>query len=149
RSSIQGTRAQRPFLVRAPVQTDKTAESMQEIFKELSGIRGDLPASESELARSLDKRTLTLPGRWETAGAVESDLAVMVRYQLADDYWDSYVQDLKQVDLAQVNKAAKQYLDEDKMIWLVVGDLSKIEDKVRALNLGEVIIIDTEGNRLQ
>jgi hypothetical protein len=32
------------------------------------------------------------------------------------------------------------------MTWVIVGDLSKIEAPVRALNLGEVQVIDADGN---
>jgi hypothetical protein len=33
----------------------------------------------------------------------------------------------------------------DALTWVVVGDLSKIEAKVRALNFGDVQVIDTDG----
>ena len=148
RSSITNTQSQRPFIARAPVQTDKTAESMAEIYQEMSGIQDSRPATEDELSRALDKRTLTLPGRWETLGSVEGDIASMVAYDLADGYWDKYVADLGNVTLEQVHAAANTYLSPDKMMWLVVGDLSQIEEKVRALNLGEIIKLDADGNPL-
>jgi hypothetical protein len=31
------------------------------------------------------------------------------------------------------------------LTWVVVGDLAKIEKSVRALNIGEVTILDTDG----
>ena len=34
----------------------------------------------------------------------------------------------------------------DALTWVIVGDLSKIEAPVRALNLGEVHVIDADGN---
>jgi len=145
RSSIQRTQGQRPFVVRAPVQSDKTAESMQEIYKELNGIISNVPATQVELSRSLSKRTLTLPGRWETAGAVGSDIAALVKYGLDETYWDTYVSKLQKIDLEQVNQSAKQHISPDNMLWLIVGDLEKIEQKVRDANLGEVIIIDETG----
>jgi len=145
RSAIRGTQSERPFLAYAPVQTDKTSESMQEIYKELKGIMTDNPARAEELARSLDKRILTLPGRWETASAVEGDISTMVRYGLAEDYWDQYVKDLRQIDLAQVNQSAKDNLTPDAMLWVVVGDRERIEEKVRGANLGEVRIINADG----
>lgn len=145
RSSIQNTQSQRPFMVRAPVQSDKTAESMQEIFKELNGITSDQPATAAELSRSLDKRILTLPGRWETAGAVESDIAQMIRYSLEDDYWDNYVRELREVTLDQVNASAKTYATPQNMLWLVIGDQSLIEQKIRDLNLGKVVILNSNG----
>ena len=58
---------QRPFIILAPVQTDRTAESMAEIDKEIGSIRsgGDRPPTAEELARVKDQRTLTLPGAGE------------------------------------------------------------------------------------
>ncbi|NND00356.1 MAG: insulinase family protein [Gammaproteobacteria bacterium] len=149
RSFVLGTQSQRPFIVRAPVQSDKTAESMQEIYRELSNISAESPATESELGRSLDKQILTLPGRWETAASLESDIAQMVKYGLSDGYWDKYVSELRQINLEQVNDAAESHITPDKMIWLVVGDRSKIEQKVRDLELGEVVLIDGEGNLIE
>lgn len=36
-----------------------------------------------------------------------------------------------------------------KLTWVVVGDLSRVEVPVRALGLGEVIVIDSQGAPLQ
>jgi zinc protease len=145
---IRNTQAQRPFIAYAPVQTDKTAESMQEIHKELKAIMGEVPASSDELGRSLDKRTLTLPGRWETAGAVAGDISSLVRYGLDESYWDTYVKNLNEVTLEQVNNSAQQLMAPDKMMWLVVGDLEKIEGKIREANLGAIVHVDQEGEVL-
>ena len=148
RSAIQNTQAQRPFLVQASVQTDKTAESIIEVHKELSMIIGNSPVTQDELSTSLDKRILTLPGRWETAGAVQSDIASMVRYKLEDDYWDKYVKELNNIDLTQVNQVAKKHISPNQMLWLVVGDRSKVEQAIRDTNLGTVIILNNEGERV-
>lgn len=148
RSGIYDSQSQRPFVVTAPVQTDKTVESMLEINKELSAIIGENPASSEELARSLDKRTLTLPGRWETLSAVESDIAKMVRYGLKDDYWNNYANAIRQTNLGQVNETAQKYIDPNHMVWLVVGDRNKIEQKIRDANLGKVIVVDVDGNTI-
>jgi len=42
-TAVVGARGQRPYIVIAPVQTDKTKESMVEVDKELRGILGDGP----------------------------------------------------------------------------------------------------------
>ena len=146
RSVISNTQAERPFIVYAPVQSDKTVESLTEIRNELTSITSNRPASQNELSRSLDRRILTLPGRWETAKAVSSDVATLVTYGLDESYWDSYASNLRKVDLEQVNTAAKQHIDADKMLWLIVGDRSKIEQSIRNANIGKVIIIDSHGN---
>lgn len=146
---IRSTQGERPFIIYAPVQTDKTGESMQELYAEMHSLIDDRPATEEELARSLDKEILTLPGRWETAGAVQSDMSTMVKYGLTDDYWDKYVSDLRKLNLALVNQAAKEHMKPDAMLWVVVGDRAKIESSVREAGLGNVIVVNVEGETLE
>ncbi len=149
RSVIQNTQSQRPFIAYAPVQTDKTAESIQEIYNEIKAISSSKPASSGELSRSLAKRTLTLPGRWETSGAVLGDMSTMVRYGLDESYWDNYVSELRQINLEQVNNAAKEHMTADNMVWVVVGDQQRIKQALVDTNIGEVITVDSEGNLLK
>ena len=146
RSIISNTQAERPFIVYAPVQTDKTAESMNEIKSELRSIANDRPARQDELSRSLDKRILTLPGRWETARSVGSSIATLITYGLDERYWDTYVDKLNNIDLKQVNQAASEHLNAEKMLWLVVGDRNKIEDDILNAKIGKLVIIDAQGN---
>ena len=147
RSSILDTAAQRPFFAYAPVQTDKTAESVAEINKEISGIRGDaMPPTEEELAKIKDKKTLTLPGRWETNDAVQGDIMEMQRFGLPDDFWATYAANVRALSLDDISEQATRVLQPGKMIWVVVGDRARIEDKIRALNLGEIRFLDADGN---
>ena len=146
RSTISSTQAERPFIIHAPVQSDKTVESIVEIHKELEAIRNEKPATQSELDRSLDKRILTLPGRWETARSVASDIATLVTYGLDETYWDTYVQKLQSITLDQVNHSAKTYIKPDALLWLIIGDLTEIEPAIRESNIGKIVIIDENGN---
>ena len=149
RSIIRGTQAERPFIVYASVQSDKTADSMLEVHKELSAIIDNRPASSGELDRSLNKRTLTLPGRWETASSIASDISTLVRYDLDESYWDTYVNKLRNISLEQVNASAQKHISPDKMLWLIVGDRSKVEQSIRKANLGKLIVIDAQGNEVE
>jgi len=147
-SLIYDTAAQRPFLVVAAVQTDKTSESMAEVQKELTGIRsgGDMPPTADELAKAKDQKTLTLPGRWETNGAVMGDIVEMVRFSLPESYWDTYAQKIRAVTLQDVSAQANRSLHPDQMVWVIVGDREKIEAGVKGLNLGAVHYLDADGN---
>ena len=142
---------QRPFFVFAPVQTDRTAESMAEIDKEISSIRsgGDRPPTAEELARVKDQRTLTLPGRWETNRAVMADIVEMVRFGLPDDYWATYAGTVRALTLDDVSAEADRILLPDRMIWVVVGDRARIEESVRALGIGEIRFLDADGDRIE
>ncbi|HSG66380.1 MAG TPA: pitrilysin family protein, partial [Gammaproteobacteria bacterium] len=110
RSLIFDTMLQRPFVVYAPVQTDKTAPSMVEIDRELRELVGARPVTGAEVETSKRRSTLTLPGRWETAGAVAGDIAEIVRFNLPDDFWGSYADLIATLDVSGVNAAARSVL---------------------------------------
>ncbi|MGD8727347.1 MAG: insulinase family protein, partial [Gemmatimonadales bacterium] len=140
-------RGQRPFIVYAPVQSDKTGDAMAEIYAELSGIRGDNPVTAEELRRVKDSKTLVLPGQWETAGAVLGSIQQIVEFGLPDDYFATYSGAVRALGLDDVNQAAQNTLRPDNLIWVVVGDKTEIEPALRALGYGEVYEIDADGNR--
>ena len=139
-------KGQRPFFVYAPVQSDKTADAVREIRSELMGIVGDRPATADELSRAKASETLTLPGRWETAGAILGSISDIAEYGLPDDYFATYPAKVEALTLAAVNQAAKDVIHPDKVVWIVVGDRAKIEQGLRDLDIGPVREIDADGN---
>ena len=148
RSLIWPTQAQRPLIIYAPVQTDKTMESVEEIQLELAGIIGENPASEDELAHTKKTNTLSLPGKWETGAAVLGSLVEIVRFGLPDDYWDNYSTAINQLTLAEVNSAGDTLVKPDEFVWVIVGDRAKIEDQLKTLDMGEIILLDADGESL-
>jgi zinc protease len=146
RSFFVDALGQRPFIAYAPVQTDKTTESMHEIQKELSDIVGDRPPTTAERDRAVDKKTLTLPGRWETGGAVASSLAGMVRFGLPEDYWASYPDEMRAQTAETLTSTAQAVIHPGHLTWVVVGDRAKIEDGIRAGGFGAIHIVDADGN---
>ena len=147
-SLVYDTAAQRPFLVVAAVQTDKTSDSMAEVHKELIGIRsgGGMPPTADELVKAKDQKTLTLPGRWETNSAVMGDISEMVRFSLPEDYWDTYAEKIRALTLQDVSAQADRSLQPDRMVWVIVGDRDKIEAGIKQLQLGAIHYIDADGN---
>ena len=57
---VIGAKGQRPFVVYAPVQTDKTAESIQEMIKEVNQYVGDNPITQEELDKVLGNLCVAL-----------------------------------------------------------------------------------------
>jgi zinc protease len=138
----------RTLLAYAPVQADKTIEALAEIRRELLAILSDRPIDSAEVAITKRKATLTLPGRWETASAVAGSIADIVRFKLADDYWDGYPQQIAALNAEWVNQVAENYLKPDSFTWVVVGDKDELEVPLRELGLGPVTLVDTEGNEI-
>jgi zinc protease len=147
-SFIMGAKGQRPFLAYAFIQSDKTKESIQEIYKEISGIIGTKPATEDELNKIKLNQILELPGSWETNNAVAQTLVDMVTYNLPDNYIETYINKVKSLNLDDINKNAKRVLHPDNIVWIVVGDKAKIESSIKELGY-EIKLIDGDGKVLQ
>jgi len=144
-SFMFGARGQRPFIALAPVQTDKTKESMAELNKEFRGIIGDKPLTADELAKVQANETLSLPGSRETIAAVSNSIHEIVEYGLPDDYYETLGSKVRALKTSDVADAAKTVIHPDNLTWVVVGDRAKIEAGIKELNLGEIRFLDPSG----
>jgi len=142
RTRLASAKGQRAMLVTAPVQTDKTSESITEIVEEYAAYLSDTPVTEAELAKGKASKTLRLPGQFETLGALKSGVSGIVTYNRDLDYLNQLPRLLDEPTLEDVQNMAQSYIKPDQWIWLIVGDLSKIEEPIRNLNLGEMKVID-------
>src|ERR1044071_3913016 len=140
---------QRPFIAYAPVQTDKTRESLVELDKELRAILDKQPVSAKELNTAQKNQTLQLPGRWETDDAVARSLGEMVSFGLPDDYFTTYAARVRSLSIGDVENAAKEVVHPDQLVWVVIGDRAKVEAGIRELGWGEVHLLDADGNPLK
>jgi len=147
-SVLADARGARPFFAYAPVQTDKTAEALQELRSELKGISGARPVTAAELERVTTTRILSLPGRWETSGAVLGALSESVRFGLPDDYWQNYAAGVRAVTLAEVDRVARTFVKPGDQVFVVVGDRARIEGGLKALGFDEIRAINAEGDAL-
>jgi zinc protease len=144
-SFLMDAQGQRPFLLYAPVQTDKTAESANEVLKEARAVIGDRPLTAAEIAKIKDQRVRALPGSYETTSAVLGAISGIVQYDRPDDYVQTLKSRLQAITPAAAETAIKEIVQPAAITWVIVGDLSKIEAPVRALNLGDVQVIDADG----
>jgi len=148
RSMVFDAKGQRLFLAYAPVQTDKTKESIQEMDKELRWILADKPATDEELTKAKNNQTLRLPGRFETKRALQGALREMVVYGRPADYYETYPDKVEALDLDQIQKAAVTVVKPDRLIWIVVGDLGEIAKGIDELGFGEIRRMSPDGELL-
>jgi zinc protease len=142
-------RGQRPFITMAPVQTDKTVEAMQEVAKEIRGIAGERPIVGDEYDSIMRNMTSRLPGRFATLDALEGAALASVNLGLPDDYWSTYAGKVRALGAPELATAAARFIRPDEVVWMVVGDLRKIEPGIRKLGWGEVVVLDADGNKLR
>ncbi|MDP3740526.1 MAG: pitrilysin family protein [Hyphomonadaceae bacterium] len=139
-------RGPRTFSINAPVQTDQTKGAMAEIRKELNDVVGKRPYSAAELDTVRTNTILGMASRWETNDAVLASLSDMETYNLPADYWDKYADTYRTVTQAEVQAIAKRLIPDQNQVWVVVGDRAKIEKGIRELNIGDIVVVDPNGN---
>lgn len=129
----------------APVQTDKTKESLAEMQKEIIQFVGKKPVTETEFKKVKDNAVLQLPGIWETNSSVLLSLQKAIKYDRDESYLMNYPTMLRNLSLDDITKASAKIIKPTNLTWVIVGDRSKIEKGIKELELGEIRYIDTEG----
>jgi len=130
------------------VQTNKTKESVVEFEKELKFIAGEKPISDKELTDAKHNRVRGYAQQFESMDRVAGQIKELWTFGLPMAELQHEPDELEKATLASVNAAAQNYAKPSGATLLLVGDLSKIETGIRELNLGEVVLLDVEGNPL-
>ena len=132
RSGFTRRRAAGPFVIRAAVETGKTALAFEEILTEVRGMTERPPeGQELDLARSA--LTLSLPREFETTSMVASKEAERLVYGLSEDWWERLPRTVEAVTRDQVVGVAERYLDPDRLQLLVVTDAAAARDDLASL----------------
>ena len=75
-------------------------------------------------------------------------MCIRDRYKLPETYYNTFTDTVLAMTPEQANALAARTIAPGKLVWVVVGDMSKVESGVRELKLGEVRKIDADGNPL-
>jgi zinc protease len=148
RGTLAENVARGAFSSSARVQTEVTAPALVEFMKELTDAGGKRPFTEEELGFAKESILLGYPRDFETVGQLAGALDDQIVWGLPDDAFARYPEKIAAVDVAAANAAAKRLFRPDDVAIVVVGDLAKIEEPVRALGLGPVVHLDREGRTL-
>ena len=138
RTLLLGAKGQRPFIALAPVQTDKTGASLAEMKKEFAQFLGSKPATTDELERVRLDNIRSLPGQFETSGAVLGSLLSSNRYGRALNYPETLPEKYRALSTTDISTAATQVLHPDQLVWVIIGDAEKVRADVEAAGIGPV-----------
>jgi zinc protease len=127
------------------VQTDKTAESVAEFVKELKDLHGTRPIGEQELESSRLRRLRGTSQEYESYSGVGGKIAGLWLQERPLSELQAEPDRIAQVPLAATRAAAAKWARPEAAALVVVGDRGKIESKLRALDVGEVVVLDVEG----
>ena len=130
-----------PFTAQAAVVTAKTDSAVVEFMRELGRIRTE-PVSAEELDKAKRYVALGFPQTVETNPQVAAQLASLVTYGIDPSFLSTYVQRVMAVTAEDVRRVANQYVRPDNAVIVVVGDRSKVEAGLRAVNVAPVELRD-------
>jgi zinc protease len=128
------------FYISTSVSSENTVNAIKEILFELNKIREGATSEELEFAKSSIIRKF--PSRFETYMQEASNLVNLVIYSLPDNYYNTYIDELKTVSLEDVKKAAVENIHPDEIIFTIVGNRNKISSQLKDVGLGEVVEVD-------
>ncbi len=113
------------FVASAPVAGNATYQAILELDREIKGLwagKRERAIKAGELEREKRGAILGLPGRFATAQAALGQYRGLVYFGLPLDYYDSYVDRLGKVSVADAMAAAARHLRPGQAVYVVVGD---------------------------
>ncbi len=139
-SSFSGSKDRGAFTIGSGVRSNVTLESVQ-LVKDILENYGstytdkDLETTKGFLIKSNARA-------FETAGAKLRILQNISAYGWDYDYVKQREEIVKGMTVDRIKELSDQYLDANKMIWLVVGDAKTQLDRMKDLGFGDPILIN-------
>jgi predicted Zn-dependent peptidase len=124
-----------PYVISAPVQADRTADSIRELSKDVREFLGTKGVNDEELSRTTASRINQLPGQFETSDAVLSAMQTNALYGRPDNYYELLVDKYRAQTRATLDAALRGALDPNGFVWVVVGDAAKIRPQLAKLGM--------------
>jgi zinc protease len=116
------------------------------LLRELNDINGDRPVRDSELKRVIAGATRELPGRFETARAMLDSMVRSARYHRPLDDASTLERRYTSLKLDDLQRAAATSVNPNALVWVIVGDLTRIRSQIEDLGIAPIEIRDDTGN---
>jgi zinc protease len=129
------------FRVEVLTKSSSTVAATKAALAEIAGLTSQ-PFTEEELKRAKDNILNSFLFRYDTKDKVLAERERLEFYGYPADYLETYEAALKKVTVADLNAAAKKYIDPDQLAVLVVGNSPEIKPGLEELNLGPVHPVD-------
>lgn len=146
RTGFSGSKTPGTFLASSSVRTNTTGESVQifkdEIAKYKNGIsKEDLEFTKNALIKSNARR-------FETQTSLLGMLQEISNYNLPSNYIEKEEATINNMTLEQHKQLANKYLDESKMVYVVVGDAATQFAQFKTMGFDEVKLITKDANEV-
>ena len=124
-----------PYIVNAPVQANRTGESIAALIAQYNRFLDAEGVSPQELERTINGNTRSLAGGYESSFQILGALRSNALYGRPDDYQATLASRTRALTAAQMDEAARRDIHPDQFVWVVVGDASVVRPQLDALGL--------------
>ena len=124
-----------PYVISAPVQADRTGDSLAELNQQLNEFLTTKGVTNDELQRTVENDINRLPGEFETSGAVLGAMMDMDMLDRPDNYYETLAPEYRKLTTAGLDQAVRSALDPKAFTWVVVGDAAKIRPQLEKLGM--------------
>ena len=135
RSSVSYTLNAAPYIVNAPVQADRTGDSIKALNEQINLFLGKKGVTAEELARAVSNNVQALPGRFETSSAVLGAMMSNDLYGRPDNYFELLGDRYRGLTRTSADQALRVALDPKGFVWVVVGDAAKVKPQLDKLGM--------------
>ncbi len=135
RSRISGETDRLSWVAVAPVQADRTGDSIKELQSDLKGFLADKSVTKEELERTINGSVRELPGSFETSGDVLAGLRNIVKFSRPDNYYETLPATYEAMTVAEIDAAARKALSTDDLVYVIVGDAAVVKPQLDGLGL--------------
>ncbi len=145
RSMVNAPLDRSSFLVYAPVQADRTGDSIAELRKDLAAFTSENGVTATELARTINGNIRELPGRFETSQDILGGIVSIVTYDRPDDYYETLADKYRNMTSEQLDAEARAAFVGSDLVYVVVGDAEVVAPQLEQLGLPvEIRGVDTD-----
>ncbi|WP_244627741.1 M16 family metallopeptidase [Microvirga tunisiensis] len=135
RAGLKQVRDRMTYTISAPVQADKTGAAIAALLADYQAFLTGKGVTAEELERNRSGMIRTLPGAFETAGAVMGAMQENDRLGRPDDYYQQLPTRVRALDPERLDAAMRGTVDPARLTWVVVGDAASVQPQLESLAL--------------
>ena len=129
-----------PYQINAPVQGDRTADSIRAINEQIAGFLSTKGVTQDEISRTVASSIQELPGRFETGPAVLGAMMTNALYRRPDNYYELLAPKYRALTTAGLDQSIRAALSPNGFTWVVVGDAAKVKPQLDKLGIPVEVI---------
>ncbi len=134
------------FFVSTSVSSENTGAALNEVFNEVKKLRKGITKKELEFAKSSLIRKF--PSGFESYQQIASNIIGQIIHSLPEDYFKTYIDEIRSVTSERVLKAAENNLYPERLTTVIVGNTEKIIEQLKNIYQDKIIELDVKGREL-